>query len=138
MLHIWLPSVFKRLEDLARLCRARMGALGAWIEDKNSGTILLQHAVARGMSARPIHSILTSVGKDGRGISVSTYVEQDKVKYSEYAFNKITIYKQQSRNHLLDQVESFRIGDKNSTREDDLLDTFCYGIAIALGNSEGV
>ncbi|SFK89590.1 hypothetical protein SAMN05444581_1633, partial [Methylocapsa palsarum] len=24
-----------------------------------------------------------------------------------------------------------------SDREDDLLDTFCYGVAIALGNSEG-
>jgi hypothetical protein len=33
--------------------------------------------------------------------------------------------------------ESFRVGDKNSDREDDLLDIFCYGVAIALGNSEG-
>jgi hypothetical protein len=42
-----------------------------------------------------------------------------------------------SRNHLLDQVESFRIGAKDSKREDDLLDAFCYGIAMALGNREG-
>src|SRR5271156_724318 len=34
----WLPSVFARREDLARLCRARHGSLGAFIEDKNSGT----------------------------------------------------------------------------------------------------
>ena len=40
-------------------------------------------------------------------------------------------------NHLVDQIESFRIGDKDNKREDDLLDTFCYGIAIGLGNSEG-
>jgi hypothetical protein len=46
-------------------------------------------------------------------------------------------YKQRLRNHLLDQVESFRIGDRGNDREDDLLDTFCYGIALALGNSEG-
>jgi hypothetical protein len=26
---------------------------------------------------------------------------------------------------------------RGSDREDDLLDTFCYGIALALGNSEG-
>jgi hypothetical protein len=38
---------------------------------------------------------------------------------------------------LLDQVESFRIGDKKSEREDDLLDTFCYGIVLALGDNEG-
>jgi hypothetical protein len=46
---------------------------------------------------------------------------------------KTVIHKRRSRNHLLDQVESFRVGD----REDDLLETFCYGIAVALGNSEG-
>ena len=40
-------------------------------------------------------------------------------------------------NHLLDQVESFRVGDRDGDREDDLLDTFCYGVALALGNSEG-
>jgi hypothetical protein len=33
---------------------------------------------------------------------------------------------------------SFRIGDKKSDREDDLLDTFCSGIALALGDNEGV
>jgi hypothetical protein len=36
--------------------------------------------------------------------------------------------------HLVDQIESFHVGDKNSDREDDLLDTFCYGIALALGS----
>jgi hypothetical protein len=29
------------------------------------------------------------------------------------------------------------MGDKDSKREDDLLDTFCYGIALTLGNSKG-
>ena len=32
---------------------------------------------------------------------------------------------------------SFRVGDKKSEREDDLLDTFCYGIALALGDHAG-
>jgi hypothetical protein len=30
----------------------------------------------------------------------------------------------------------FRMGDKDPKREDDLLDTFCHGIALSLGNSE--
>lgn len=136
-LETWLPFVFNRLEELARLCRARAGSVGAWIEDKNSGTILLQQARRRGMLATAIDSKLTSLGKDERAISVSSYVVQEKVKYSDHAFNKVSIYKSKSRNHLLDQVESFRVGDKDSDREDDLLDTFCYGIAISLGNSEG-
>jgi len=136
-LETWLPTVFQRIEELARMCGARRGSPGALIEDKNSGTILLQQARRRGMPAEPIASKLTAMGKDERAISVSGYVHRGLVKYSEPAFNKTSIYKQKSRNHLLEQVESFRIGDKDSDREDDLLDTFCYGIALALGDGEG-
>jgi hypothetical protein len=137
LLESWLPRVFARLEDLATLCRARNGAIGVWIEDKNSGIILLQQARRRGLMAHAIESRLTALGKDERAISVSGYVYQGRVKYSEYAFDKSVLYKQRTRNHLLDQVESFRIGAKDSSREDDLLDTFCYGIAIGVGNRDG-
>ena len=89
------------------------------------------------MPAQAIKSKLTAMGKDERAISVSGYVHRGLVKYTERAFEKTVIYKRHLRNHLLDQVESFRVGDRESDREDDLLDTFCYGIAVALGNSEG-
>ncbi|WP_139223729.1 hypothetical protein [Methylocapsa palsarum] len=137
ILETWLPTVFERLETLARETRAVNGSIGAFIEDKNSGTILLQQARRRGMPAQPIDSQLTAMGKDERAISVSGYVHRGMVKYTSHAFNKTAIYKRHSRNHLLDQVENFRIGDRDRDREDDLLDTFCYGIAAALGNSEG-
>jgi hypothetical protein len=137
ILETWLPSVFNRLEELARMCGARSGALGPFIEDKNSGTILLQQAHRRQMGAQAIDTKLTAMGKDERAISVSGYVHQGRVKYSDHVFNKVANYKRKSRNHLLDQVESFRIGDKDNDREDDLLDTFCYGISISLGNSDG-
>jgi len=88
------------------------------------------------MPARAIDSKLTAMGKDECAISVSGYVHRGLVKYTDRAFDKTVIYKRNSRNHLVDQVESFRIGDRGSDREDDLLDTFCYGIALALGNSE--
>jgi hypothetical protein len=96
----------------------------------------------RGMPAEAIESKLTAMGKDERALSVSGYVHCGNVKYTEYAFNKTTIYKRKSRNHLSDQIESFRIGDKDNKREDDkreddLLDTFCYGIALALGDGSG-
>ena len=137
MLETWLPQVFARLEELAQLCRARRGSIGAFIEDKNSGTILLQQALRRQMPAHPINSKLTAMGKHERAISVSGYVHRELVKYADRAFEKTVIYKRHSRNHLLDQVESFRVGDRDGDREDDLLDTFCYGVALALGNSEG-
>jgi hypothetical protein len=137
LLETWLPMVFGRLEELSRLCSARHGSIGAMIEDKNSGTILLQQAQRRQMPAQSIESKLTAMGKDERALSVSGYVYRGNVKYTDYAFNKITTYKNKSRNHLVDQIESFRIGDKDNKREDDLLDTFCYGIAVALGDGGG-
>lgn len=137
LLEAWLPSVFQRLEELARVCGARGGSIGAMIEDKNSGTVLIQQAQRRRLQAQAIDSKLTAMGKDERAISVSGYVFQGKVKYTDHAFHKIMVYKSKSRNHLTEQVESFRVGDKDSRREDDLLDTFCYGIALALGDNRG-
>jgi len=137
LLEHWLPNVFGRLQDLARQCRARQGSAGAWIEDKNSGSVLLQQCARRGLPAYPILSKLTSLGKEERCISVSGYLHRNLVKFSEHAFNKTTKYKQQSRNHMLTQVLNFRVGAKDNRAEDDLLDTFTYGVAISLGNAEG-
>jgi hypothetical protein len=137
LLEIWLPTVFSRLEELAQQCQARFGSIGTMIEDKNSGTILLQQALRRGLPATPIDSKLTALGKDERGLNVSGYVFRGEVKYTDYAFNKVTTYKRRTKNHLVDQIESFRMGDKNGKREDDLLDTFCYGISLSLGDNKG-
>ena len=137
LLETWLPMVFRRLEELSRQCRARRGSIGAMIEDKNSGTILLQQALRRGMQATAIESKLTSLGKDERAMNVSGYVFRGEVKYTDHAFNKVSTYKGRSKNHLVDQIESFRVGDKDSKREDDLLDTFCYGISLSLGDYQG-
>jgi hypothetical protein len=137
MLETWLPQVFARLEELARLCHARRGSIGAFIEDKNSGTILLQQALRRQMPAHAIDSKLTAMGKDEDAVSVSGYVHRELVKYTDRAFEKTVIYKRHSRNHLLDQVESFRIGDRGSDREDDLLDTEFAKAWIAQGLVQG-
>ena len=78
-LETWLPSVFTRLEALSRSCRARHGSLGALIEDKDSGTILLQQARRRGLPVQAIESKLTAMGKGTeRAFSVSkaTFTEK--------------------------------------------------------------
>jgi hypothetical protein len=138
LLEGWLPSVFARGEELARRHGARMGFVGAWVEDKASGIILNQQAQRRGLNVRPISSKLTSLGKDERALSVSTYVSLGRVKLSEHAYNKTTVFKGVSRNHLVSQVENFSLGDKNSAkRADDLLDCFTYSIALGLGNNDG-
>ena len=135
LLETWLPTVFQRLEFLSKMCNARMGSMGAFIEDKASGTILLQQAIRRKWQAQAIDSKLTALGKDERAISVSGYVYQGLVKISVPAFDKVITFKGITRNHFITEITGYRIGVKD--QEDDLLDTFCYAISIALGNREG-
>lgn len=138
LLDVWLKTVFVRLEDLARQCKARAGSAGVWIEDASTGIVLLQRAARERWPAHPIDGKLTSLGKDERAISVSSQYHQGKVKISRPAHDKVSIFKGASRNHLLAQVTGFRIGDKAAaTRADDLLDAFVYAIAVTLGTAEG-
>jgi hypothetical protein len=78
------------------------------------------------------------LGKDARALNASGAFTQGKVKISQAAFDKTVVYKGVSRNHFITQVTGFRMGDKDAyKRADDLLDTFTYAIALALGNPEG-
>lgn len=138
LLETWLPGVVETGRQFAATCRAARGMLPAMIEDKSSGMILLQQAARRGIPAAAIESKLTSVGKDERAISISGYVYRGLVKLARPAFERVTNFKGTTANHLRNQVVGFRVGDKDAaTRPDDLLDGFCYGVAVSLGNSEG-
>ncbi|MDR8054225.1 terminase [Burkholderia cenocepacia] len=49
------------------------------------------------------------------------------------AFNKVTEFKNETKNHALTQVLSYRIGDKEAYRRaDDLADCFAYGVIQTL------
>ena len=134
----WLPSVLHNLEALAGKCGARNGSLGALVEDKDSGQILLQQATRLSLKAQALPSGLTAIGKDERALGASSHHYQEKIKISDVAFNKVTSYKGTTRNHLLSQITGFRIGDKDAAkRADDLLDTYTYGVAVALGSGDG-
>lgn len=135
LLEVWLPTVYERLEAFAKHHRARFGSLGIFIEDKASGTILLQQAARRGWAAHAIDSKLTAMGKDERAISVSGYVNRGLIKMSHDAYDKTITYKARNGNHFLMQVFRFQLGVKD--QQDDLLDAWAYGIAIALGNNAG-
>jgi len=135
----WIPNVFERAEELARICHARNGSIGAYIEDASSGTILLQQCAARGFSATALPAELTAAGKDQRALNASPQVYQGNVKFSCHAHDKTTSFKGQERNHMWRQVVDFRIADKEAARRaDDLLDTFTYAVAVTLGNAEGI
>ena len=135
----WLPTVSVRLEELARRCGAREGSRGVFIEDKDSGQILLQQARKHRMPVTAIPSGLTAIGKDERALSVSSHVFTGRVKLGVEAYDKTTVFKKTSRNHLVSQVTGFRIGDPAAAkRADDLLDTFTYGVALTFGDSRGL
>lgn len=132
----WLPGVFAQLEAFAKECNALEGSAGALIEDKNSGSILLQQAANAGLPAQAINSKLTSMGKTERGIDISSYVHMGDVKFTERAWNKVVTYKAVTKNHMLTQILAFRAGTKDM-KQDDAFDVWCYGVALGLGNPEG-
>jgi len=138
LLEVWLPTVFQTLAELSKRCGARHGSLGAFIEDKDSGQILLQQAKNKGLPAAPIESGLTALGKDARALSSSGHHYNGHVKITKEAYEKLVMYKGEAANHYIKQVTSFRAGDPESgKRADDLLDVHAYGIALGLGNQEG-
>ncbi len=139
---VWLPNVYARLEELAKQCGARRGSAGAFIEDKQTGSILLQQAAnyartsgTRAM-AHAIDSKLTAAGKDERAIAAAGYVCSGDIVFTEDAYNKTKIHKGKSANHLLSQIEGFRLGAKDGA-SDDLLDTFTYGVLVTHEQNSG-
>ena len=138
LLETWLPTVFRTLEEWAVRLGARRGSAGAFIEDAASGMVLIQHAQNNQWPVTAIPQTLTALGKDERAISISGYHHREMVKIGQQAYDKTLQYKQSSRNHWISQVTSFRVGDKDAAkRADDLLDTYTYGVALGLGNSDG-
>jgi hypothetical protein len=139
LLEIWIKGVFDRLEELARETHARYGSIGAYIEDAQSGAVLLQQCALRGYPAVALPSELTSMGKDGRALNAGPEVYRGNVKFSRHAYEKTVQFKGETRNHMLSQVTGYRLGDKDAAkRSDDLIDTLTYTVAISLGNSEGI
>lgn len=137
LLEHWLPSVVQRGQDLATECGSRAGFLGGWIEDKDSGIVLLQQARRRSLPFKPIPSDFTAIGKDGRALSISGYVYRGEVGLATGA-DKVSLFKGTSRNHLFSQVTGFKLADpKAGSRADDLFDIFAYGVSAGLGDGKG-
>jgi hypothetical protein len=136
LLEAWLPNVLENLNVWAKRCHARSGSLGAFIEDKASGSILIQQAQRRGLRVQAIPSKLSSFGKDERAISVSGYVHRGWCKFGRACFDKVVTYKGDAANHLRKQVIGYRVANKEQT-SDDLLDCFSYGLAVTCGDAAG-
>jgi len=127
------PSIIERCEKLAEQCQARNGSLGLLVEDAAGGQVLIQQAKARGWPIKPIDSKITSRGKDERAMMAGGAAYEGRCKVSRYAYEKTVNWKGRTMNHLLHQVATFRIGDKEAyKRADDLLDCATYSMIVAL------
>lgn len=141
MLEHLAPRVLARCEELAFKCGARYGSLGVWVEDAAGGIVLNQQAKAQdwGRKVHAIESELMMKGKDERAMMAGGPAWRGECKISRYALDKIMEWKGRRANHLLHQLTSFRIGDKDAyKRADDLLDCVCYGIVLFLVNRKAV
>jgi hypothetical protein len=140
-LSVWLPMVFERANNLGVECGARLNAL-KYIEDKASGTILLQQCNKKRAMAETLEdavnwtvlaipSDLTAMGKEPRAIDASSFVYQGFIKFSEHAYNKVVEFQKVAKNHLWSQVIGFRFNGESSDLHDDLLDSFAYVCQLA-------
>jgi len=127
----WIPGKIREAIEFANFTQALEGFKGAWIEDASSGTVLVGESERRGLPVFAIDSKLTSVGKEGRAIAVASEVYSGQVKMSQYAMDKTVTYREMSKNHLVDQLASFRIGMKRGEHNLDLVDCFTYGIIVS-------
>ncbi|HEY6925148.1 MAG TPA: terminase family protein [Steroidobacteraceae bacterium] len=143
-LNEWIPSVFVRLEQFAKDCKAMRGSIGVFVEDKSSGTVLLQQTQNQPswLAEHPtwvthaIDSKLTMQGKKGKAANASGHVKAGQVKWTRRAYERVQQFKGVTKNHAWGQVLKFSVDSKDGD-PDDCLDTFSYGVALALGNEAG-
>jgi len=145
-----LPRIMSRALQLATEVKARMGFAGIYMEEKALGDLIVQKSragtlVVEGHTGQPyckvigIDSKLTAEGKEVRAQMVSQYHYMGLCKITRYAYDKTMEFKQVTRNHLIAQISKFFLGDKEAhKRPDDLLDCYCYLLAICFGNNKGI
>lgn len=139
MLEFLAPKVLEKCETFAKECNARNGSMGAMVEDAAGGIVLLQQAKAKGWDMRAIPSALMAKGKDERAMIAGGPAYQGLCKLSRHAFDKTVEWKGRTQNHLIYQLTTFRIGDKEAYRRaDDLLDCVTYGIALTLSDQRAL
>lgn len=127
------PRVLARGEALARECGARSGFTGVYVEDAAGGSILLQQATAQGWPMEAIPSDLMAKGKDERAFISGGPAYRRECKIAQPCMDKVIEWKGRTMNHLVHQLTSFRMADKDAyKRADDLLDTATYSIALSL------
>lgn len=132
----WLPAKFASLDRWASIAHPRYGSQGMLIEDKGPGVILIEQARRWG-EVTELEGKITEVDALQQTINVSTYIKGGQVRITEAAMSKQTEYKGAVRNHLTGQILGFS-ADAKDTPQLPLLRAFVFGVAVALGDADGI
>jgi hypothetical protein len=129
-IELWFVGVGRTLNEYAK--HTRMGSRGVLIERAGLGEMLLAKAAKLGVMADEIQPEHVSRGKDLRAIAVEGLINGGRVRLTAPACEKTSKLKGVSRNHLLYQLASFRVADKDAwKRSDDLVDALVYAVLKA-------
>jgi len=132
----WLKRAVGRLVELARPAQTR--PLGIFVINKETGAVVYQHGARWRLPILPINDAIANIGIAERATAVAAYLERDLIKIAQPADDKVIDFGGQTRNFLLDHIETFRIDEKKDSKEPgDLLCAFLLGVVLALGNPEG-
>jgi hypothetical protein len=136
----WLPTVFERLETLARECNPRDAAAknaGLMIESAGVGGAILQDCVSQGRLAHDLDTRLmlpADILERVNLIESRVHGGRD-IKMARPAHERLSIHQGITRNHFLHQILSFRPGAEDL--ETELLNALCLGILVS-GSAERV
>jgi hypothetical protein len=127
VLEPWLEGVVARAREIMGKRTLTPGKI--YVEDAASGPILIEK-FPQFCEALP-HQ-WTAEGKDLRAYATQRYFNGGGVCMTEHCYNKTVSFKGVIINHLLTQLNSFVLGDRQAAkRADDLLDAAIYAASIA-------
>jgi len=127
----WVPNIYTRLTKLAKSAGAVGGALGVYVEDKSTGSVLIRQAAQMGHPMAPIDPALSVIEPVDRALNASRYVNSGMVKVGMTGHTRTRMFKGANRNHFIGQIAAFRAGSKDASAS-ALLNCFTHGVALAL------
>lgn len=139
-----LARTFDRALELRRRFKVWRAFNGIQMEDKALGQNMIQKSQAGNLKAgrhtgedycrvTALNSKWTAAGKDGRAFLVQDHHWSRDVMMTRDCFEKVVEYKKDRCNHLVSQITSFKVADKDAKkRADDLLDAYTYALLYCM------
>jgi hypothetical protein len=122
VLEPWFDGVLARARELMGKRTIVVGPI--YVEDTASGPILLEKYP---QYTAPLPHQWTAEGKDLRAYATQQYFNGGGIRITETCYRKTVMFKGVTMNHLVMQLSSFALGDKEAgKRADDLMDCATY------------